>query len=399
MSDILYERPRQAVILAGGKGTRLRPLTNTVPKPMIRFHGKPFLEYLIHQLKDQGFEKVLLLLGHLPHVIEKYFGDGRLFGLSIEYSITDVEHETGTRLRLAKGFLDPCFLLMYCDNYWPMDFSKMWRYFVTREARAQITVYTNKDGYTRHNLCVDGYSMVEVYDKTRTADNLRGVDIGYALLKKEVTDLIPEENVNFEKVVYPQLVERRELAAFETDHRYYSVGDHERLCLTETFLKRRPAVILDRDGVLNLKPPKACYVTKREEFSWIPGAVEAVRLLNAEGYLVIIITNQAGIARGMMTQADLDDVHGAMKEELARQSVFIDAIYVCPHGWDEGCDCRKPNPGMLFAAQRDFHLDLSRVFFIGDDIRDKQAGDAAGCKTLLVSHDLPLLKLVKEKIL
>lgn len=400
MENILNNnRPTQAVILAGGRGIRLKPLTDTIPKPMIRFHEKPFLEYLINQVKEQGFGEVLLLLGYLPHSIEEYFGDGQSFGISIKYSVTNVEDDTGTRLRLAKQFLNPCFLLMYCDNYWPMNFSKMWEHFTMKDVDAQIVVYKNKDNYTKSNVYVDGSSIVEVYDKTRTAKNLRGVDIGYALLKKEVIDLIPDENVNFEKIVYSQLVEQRKLAAFETEHRYYSVGTHERLYLTETFLKRRPAIILDRDGVLNVKPPKACYITNWKQFEWIPGAIEAIRLLKESGHIVIIITNQAGIARGVMTQNDLEDIHRALREELAQNGTSIDAIYFCPHGWEEGCECRKPNPGMLFEAQKGFHLDLSRVLFIGDDIRDRQAGEAAGCQTLLVSHDMPLIKLVKEIIL
>ena len=91
------ERPRQAVILAGGRGTRLGRLTQTRPKPMIEFHGRPFLHYLIELLRDQGFERILLLLGYLPDVIQNYFGDGRTFGVSIRYAILPVEDETGRR--------------------------------------------------------------------------------------------------------------------------------------------------------------------------------------------------------------------------------------------------------------------------------------------------------------
>ncbi|MFH0828111.1 MAG: HAD family hydrolase [Candidatus Omnitrophota bacterium] len=131
----------------------------------------------------------------------------------------------------------------------------------------------------------------------------------------------------------------------------------------------------------------------------MPGAKEAVTLLKRSGWSVIIVTNQAGIARGMMTKPDLESIHQQMKEELVKEGGAIDALYYCPHGWDEGCECRKPKPGMLFQAQRDFHLDLSRTIFVGDDIRDKEAGDAAGCKVLLVDAQWPLLRLVKEKVL
>ena len=391
-------RPTQAVILAGGRGVRLRPLTDTIPKPMIKFHGKVFLEYLIEMLRNQGFERVLLLLGYLPEVIQDYFGDGKRWGLEIEYSVSPVENETGRRVKLAEPYLHPCFLLMYCDNYWPMRMDKMWQRFVAANVPAMITVYGNKDYYTKDNVCVDQDGYVVVYDKSRTLPGLRGVEIGYALMTKSVVELLPKENVSFEQVVYPQLAEQRQLLAYVTNHRYYSVGSHERLPLTEAFLARRLAIILDRDGVLNKKPPQAHYVRTWDEFEWLPGAKEALHLLKEAGYQVIIVSNQAGIARGFMREADLMDIHERMKAEVVEADGQIDAIYYCPHGWDEGCDCRKPKPGMLYQAQRDFSLDLSRTYFIGDDERDGQAADAAGCPCVLVSDEVSLLDVARKLV-
>jgi len=387
--------PKQAVILAGGRGTRLKPLTDHLPKPMIAFNEKPFLEYLVDMLREQGIEKILLLLGYMPGTIRNHFGDGAAFGVHMEYSVTDVDHDTGMRMVLAKDLIDPCFLFMYCDNYWPMRFREMIEQYHQSKRLAQITVYRNQDGYSRDNVRVDE-DRVASYDKTRTEPDLQGVEIGFAIMKKEVLDLLPEGNVNFEMEVFPQLVERGELSAFVTDHRYYSVGSHERLPLTEQFLLRKPAIILDRDGVLNEKPPKAHYVCEWEDFKWIPGSQEALRLLKEAGYTIILVTNQAGIARGIMTEDKLLEIHQNIKVELEASGGALDAIYFCPHGWDEGCECRKPQPGMLFQAQRDFQLDLSRIYFVGDDERDEQAGKAAGCPTHLVTHDRPLIDFVKE---
>lgn len=386
----------QAVILAGGRGTRLKPLTDKVPKPMIQFHGKPFLEYLIDNLREQGIHRILLLLGYLPKVIQNYFGDGSKFGTEIDYSITDEANDTGKRLKLAVPKIEEYFLMMYCDNYWPLRLQDMWDQYKQHKTDAQLTIYLNKDNYTRNNVKVDDDGHIILYDKSRTADGLRGVDIGYAIFKKNVLDLLPNENVLFESTVYPLLVEKKQLSAYVTDHRYYSVGSHERLQITEEFFKRVPTIILDRDGVLNKKPKKAEYVTKWSEFEWLPGAKESLALLKKNGYRIIVITNQAGIARGMLTEDDLNDIHNKMKQQVESAGETIDAIYYCPHGWDDDCECRKPKPGMLFQAQKDFNLDLKKTYFIGDDERDVQAGQTAGCKTILLSESRSLTSIVKE---
>ena len=261
-----------------------------------------------------------------------------------------------------------------------------------------VTIYGNKDGYTKSNCIVDNDDFLIVYDKSRQVSNLNGVDIGFFILKKEVLNLIPVGNVNFEKEVMPVLVGNKNIIAYKTDHRYYSVGSHERLLLTEKFLERRPTIILDRDGVLNKKAPKAEYITRIAEWEWIPGSREAISLLKKRGYQIVVVTNQAGIARGKMTEEDLLQIHAKMNQDLSEVDAGIDKIYFCPHGWDENCECRKPKPRMLFNAQKDLHLDLSRTYFVGDDERDVEAGIAAGMKTFLLSEDVDLLDFVKNYI-
>jgi histidinol-phosphate phosphatase family protein len=389
------DRPTQAVILAGGRGTRLQPLTDTRPKPMIEFHGRPFLEYMVEMLRDQGFERILLLLGYLPDVIRDHFGDGSAFGVEIRYSVTEPDDLTGRRMQVAAPLLDDVFLLAYCDNYWPLRFDDMWRRYTAAGLPCMVTVYDNRDGYSRDNMAVDADSRVRVYDRTRTAQGLAGVEIGYAIVDRTTLDLLPEHDELFEQAVYPPLVERGELLAYVTGHRYYSVGSHERLPLTERFLAREPTIILDRDGTLNERPPRAEYVRTPGDFRWLPGSLDALRLLADAGYRIVVVSNQAGIARGAMTEADLDAVSAKMLADATAAGVEIAALYHCPHGWDEGCECRKPRPGMLLQAQRDFDLDLSRTYFMGDDERDGQAAAAAGCPFAFVSEDAPLLAHVR----
>lgn len=387
---------KQTVILAGGIGSRLRPLTNDVPKPMVLVNNRPFLEYLIDMLKENGISEVVLLLGYLPEKITGHFGDGSSFGIDIKYSIGQVSDKTGTRIKNAEHLLDDYFLLMYGDNYWPLNLEKLLEFYTRHEALASVTVYANKDGITRNNILVDDGGYVLKYDKTRKDNNLNGVEIGFFIINKKVLELMPPRNFSFEEVVLPELIVRRQLGGYQTDHRYYSISTPERLKLAEKLLEPKKVVFLDRDGVINRKPPRAEYVKRWEEFEFLPEATQALRLLTQNGYDIYLVTNQAGIARGAMSEQDLNDIHEALGKELEKHDVRISAIYYCPHGWDDGCECRKPKPGLLYQAARDRNLDLTKTIFIGDDERDLQAGTAAGCKTILVTPENNLLQIVNS---
>jgi histidinol-phosphate phosphatase family protein len=390
-------RPTQAVIVAGGRGSRLRPLTDDRPKPMIKFHGRPFLEYLVELLRDQGFERQLLLLGYRAESIIEHFGTGEPWGVELDYHVSDPEIQTGRRAVLARDAMDEHFLFLYCDNYWPMRWDAMWQHYREAGAPAMITVYRNADGYSRANVRTEG-DLVAVYDRSRAAPGLQGVEIGFAILPRTALDLVGDRDVQLEEAVYPPLAAAGQLSAFVTDHRYHSVGSLERLPRTEAFLARTPTVILDRDGVLNLKPPRAQYVTSPEAFIWAPGALDALVALTTAGFRILVVSNQAGIARDAMTRDDLAAVEHRMAGEAEAAGARIERFYYCPHGWDEGCECRKPRPGMLIAAQRDYLLDLTRTPFVGDDERDAEAADAAGAPFYMVDENRGLLDVARDLI-
>jgi D-glycero-D-manno-heptose 1,7-bisphosphate phosphatase len=147
------------------------------------------------------------------------------------------------------------------------------------------------------------------------------------------------------------------------------------------------AIFLDRDGVINVKLPENRYVTDKSELALIPGVVEAMSVLKGLGFLLVVITNQRGIARGFMTENDLARVHESMVSKLQAQGVGIDGIYYCPHEEFEGCACRKPEPGMVLAASRDLGIDLSRSFMVGDSPSDVVAGRRAGARTVRIAAE------------
>lgn len=386
----------QAVILAGGKGTRLMPLTADRPKPMVEIHGRPFLEYLIELLKENGIKHVLILTGHMAEKITDYFGDGSQFGISITYHYSDPEAETGTRLRNAKDLIDNEFLLLYCDNYWPLKLQKLNVFHRAHGSTATMVVYSNKDKYSKNNVRVGASGVVELYDKSRTASDLNGIDVGFFLLKKDVLELLPPGNPSFEAEVVPRLAEKRQLAGFFTDHRYYTIGSMERFEQAVAFLKPKKVVLLDRDGVINRKASKAEYVKSWSEFQFLPGALEIIAKFTQKGYELYVITNQPGIARGEMTEKDLENIHTKMLAEVREAGGAIMGLYACLHGWDEGCECRKPKAGLLFRAAREHRFDLTKAVYVGDDERDGEAAAAADTQFIMVPSDVGIAAAVDK---
>ena len=158
----------------------------------------------------------------------------------------------------------------------------------------------------------------------------------------------------------------------------------------------KKVILLDRDGVINRKPAEGDYVKRWEEFSFLPGAIEALKLLTENTYDVYIITNQRGIALGQMDENNLNSIHKQMTSELKKHGARIKQIYYCPHGNDDNCNCRKPKPGMLLQAASEHDFNLTKAIFVGDDLRDKQAGDAANCPTIILEPGKDLLDVVRS---
>jgi D-glycero-D-manno-heptose 1,7-bisphosphate phosphatase len=150
---------------------------------------------------------------------------------------------------------------------------------------------------------------------------------------------------------------------------------------------KSPAVFLDRDGVINRD--RADFVKSWEEFEFLPRSLEALAALARTPYKIVILTNQSGVGRGLLTETALQQMHAKMLDCIHESGGRIDAIYYCPHAPDAGCDCRKPSPGLFFQAARDLNLDLASSWSIGDSHRDLQAAHRAGVRSILIDRILP----------
>lgn len=145
---------------------------------------------------------------------------------------------------------------------------------------------------------------------------------------------------------------------------------------------RRPALFLDRDGVLNEN--RADYVRTWQQVEFLPGVFQAMQRLAASPFVIVVVTNQSAVGRGLMTAEGLAVINGGIVQQVQQAGGRIDAVYACPHRPDEGCPCRKPRPGMLLQAAQDLGIDLARSFLVGDAISDREAATAAGCRPLMV---------------
>ncbi|MDD3845743.1 MAG: HAD family hydrolase [Syntrophorhabdaceae bacterium] len=154
----------------------------------------------------------------------------------------------------------------------------------------------------------------------------------------------------------------------------------------------RPAVFLDRDGIINMKMAEGEYVTHWSGFTFLPGVFEAIRLFNANDRLVIVVTNQQCIGKGLVTMEAIETIHTKMTGSLEENGSHVDGIYVCPHLASDGCSCRKPGTGLFEMALKDFRkrgisIDMSNSYMIGDSATDILAGERAGLRTILLASD------------
>jgi len=231
----------QAVILAGGLGTRLGPLTKETPKVMVSINGQPFLWHLLQLLKGQETKDIILSIGYLGQQVRDFFGNGKSLGVSLRYS---EEKEkllgTGGALKQAESLLYDYFLVINGDTYLPVDYRDVERTFLKRNKKAIMVVYDNQeDTGVKNNVALDNDLMVVEYDKGSSSPSLKYVEAGVLVLRRETLNLIKETGpISLEKGLYPNLIQQREMAAYVTRQRFYDIGTPQQQMVFAEFLKR-----------------------------------------------------------------------------------------------------------------------------------------------------------------
>ncbi len=223
----------QAVILAGGRGTRLKPIADRLPKPLAPVNGVPFLSYVFDMLAAAGIRRVVLLVGYKAELIIDRYGNRLPNGLEVGYSVGSVEDETGRRVLNALPMLDEHFLLMYGDSYWPLPLAGMTAAYQRHGTPIQSTVFSNRHGTGEYgyenNVTVGPDGIVTCYDKSRQNEGLNGLDIGFFLIRRTVLDPAAGGNPSFEESILTRCISRREVAAWVTDTQYHYITNVDSL--------------------------------------------------------------------------------------------------------------------------------------------------------------------------
>lgn len=433
----------KVIIMAGGKGTRIASIKSDVPKPMIEICGKPILEWQIENLKAYGLTDIMLVVGYLGHIIQDYFGDGSKFGVNISYYAEESLLGTAGALFKMQG-LTQDFLLLCGDVILNVDFNRFIEFHKAHEAWASLMVHPNGHPYDssllvtevlppqeKGEMPVDTHRVIRWMNKEDERSFYKnrvnaGIEIiSPELLRETMRHFVPRhpetpDKIDLDRDVLKPNIASGKIFAYDTPEYIKDMGTPERYFEVEKDIQsgkvkarnlsqKQKAIFLDRDGTIN---KYVGFLSNPEQFELIPGVAEAVKMINKSGYLAIVVTNQPVIARGECTWQELQAIHDKMETELGKDGAFIDAIYVCPHHLDKGfegerpeykkdCDCRKPKPGLMLQAAKDFNIDLSLSYMIGDSERDIEAGMSAGCKeAFLVEKNTPqALHKVLEKVL
>jgi len=404
----------QAVILAGGEGSRLRSRLEGLPKPLVDVDGVPLLERQITLLRGSGCESAVILVNHGAEHIRRYCAAHGDFGMRLRLVDDGTPRGTAGAVLAALDELAEHFIVLYGDTLLNVDLARMWRTHRSCGADASLFVHPNDHPHDSDIVEVDEGEWIRAFHPyPHPADgylpNL--VNAGLYVIERAALETwrrfaAPSD---FAQQLFPAM-----LAAGCRLHGYASfeyikdIGTPARLDTAVADLRsgrvaraslavRQQAVFTDRDGTLNVARD---YVRTPDELELIDGVAPAVRRLNQAQYRVVVVTNQPVVARGECTPAGLRQIHAKLETALGRGGAFVDRILFCPHHPDRGfagevadlkikCACRKPGTALVETAARDFNIDLARSWFVGDSATDVTTARRAGLRSLVVGREGP----------
>ena len=390
----------ECVVLAGGMGTRLRSAVAQLPKCLAPVAGRPFLAWLLDDLREAGFDHIILSLGYRHEDVAEWVAsrDDR------DAVTCVVEKEPlgtggGVRLALREAVQEEVFVLNG-DTFFGVDFAAMQAFHRQSGATATLALKPMRDfdRYGEVSCDADG-RITAFHEKQPCREGL--INGGIYLLRRDALETMPDK-FSLEKDYFESLATQGRLAGFRSEGYFIDIGipaDYARAGRDFASGAWKPypydALLLDRDGVINVLRP-GDYVKCIDEFTFCDGALEALRLLDPQFRRIVIVTNQRGVGRGLMREEDLERIHAWMCAHIRKAGGRIDRIYCCT-ATDEADPRRKPNTGMLDEVRADFpDIDLRRSILAGDSFSDLQMAERAGIPFVRITETDNLLTFAKR---
>lgn len=398
-----------AVILAGGKGTRLASVAGDVPKALVPIGGKPVMEHQLELLASAGIRDVRIFAGHLAGKIRDFTGDGSRFGLRVAIEVEDQPLGSAGAVLQKLDSLPEHFLVLYGDTMLAVDLGRFARAHLQRGADLTTFVHPNDHPHDSDLVETDAKGRVTAlhpypHPEGRHFGNLVNAAL-YAVRREALRPWAGQAvKRDFAKDVLPALLAAGSpIEAYRSTEYIKDMGTPARLAKVSNDWQagrihfrgehhRDPAVFLDRDGTLNVENG---FIRSPDQLEIFPGAADALKKLRAAGFRLVVLTNQPVIARGEASEEDVEAVHRKLEWELGLQGAYLDAIYYCPHHPDRGfpgerpelkmpCECRKPGLGLLHQACREVGLDPARSWMVGDTTMDLELARRGGLHSVLV---------------
>lgn len=402
-----------AVIQAGGKGTRIRALTkDKIPKPMLLLNGKPLLQWQIEKISEYGIKNFVIIVGYLGKEIIEYFEVGNKLNVHITY-IEEKEPlgSAGALYYLKDIYPNKNFLYIFGDVFFDIEWNRMIAFHKEKKSIATLLVHPNSHPYDSDLIILTDDQKIKAIDYKLNErfywyNNVvnSGIYIFDHMILQNIVEL---SKLDLEKDVIIPLISKNNVYGYRTTEyvkdtgipeRFIQVSKEIRLGIPErkSLKKEQRCVFLDRDGTINIFKN---LIYREEDFELIDGVAEAIKKLNNSGWLVIVVTNQPVIARGLCQKDDVENIHKKMQVMLGEKGAYLDDIIFCPHHPDKGfpneniaykikCNCRKPAIGMIEYMALKYNINLSESYMVGDSTIDIQTGINAGTKTILVRTGL-----------
>lgn len=391
----------ECVILAGGYGSRLGKITKKTPKPLLKINQKPFIKYLIENLYRQGVRKFFILTYYKHEMflktLPKKYKDSLIF-------IIREKKKLGTAggINNIKKILNRSFFVVNGDTYFDINIRDLESSTNNLKASIGVAITKSSDHVGYKSYKINSKNEVIAFKETKNSSKL--VCGGVYFLKKKVFNNFKNFQVlDLDKNIIQKNLIKKNIIAKKYNSDFIDIGSINSLRKSKSFLRKknyRPCFFLDRDGVIN---EEKNYVFKKKDFIWRKNIFKTLKLLNDKGFQIFVVTNQAGIAKGLYTEKQFFELTEWMLSELNKRGCYIDQVYHCPFHpqakvkrFKKKTKLRKPGNGMILKALKDWNIIKTKSFLIGDSVTDIVAGEKTGISSHFVKTDI--LKQVRNLI-